>query len=216
MEKKGSSLADRVFERLESDIFSGEYRQNEIMTENQLAADLGVSRTPIREAVKRLSQENLVRLLPNGIQIVGMTAEDIRDIYEIKRAMEGEVAARAAMHATSSDMEDLRGAIEMQEFFIDKGNFENVINMDDKFHYVIYKASKSAIFCDLLYPLHRRIQRYRKASVSDVSRAKKSYLEHKAIYEAISRGDADAARKLMTEHVVNAETSLLKKMTEKQ
>ena len=96
MKHKTVSLADQVFEKLESDIICGKYEKGQILTELGLTEDLGVSRTPIREAVQRLVQEQLVRDLPKGILVLGVTDRDIQEIYTVRLRIEGLAAARAA------------------------------------------------------------------------------------------------------------------------
>ena len=85
---KNISLADRVFEKIENDILSEKYKPGEILTELQLSKELGVSRTPIREAIRRLEQEELLKYLPKGEMVVGISDEELRDIYEIMQPID--------------------------------------------------------------------------------------------------------------------------------
>ena len=96
MEHKNISLADQVFERLEADVLSGKYERGQVLTEMALCADMGVSRTPIREAAHRLAQEHLVELTSKGITVLGVTDKDLSDIYDIRMRLEGMAAALAA------------------------------------------------------------------------------------------------------------------------
>ena len=95
MDHKMVSLADQVFDELEKKILSGAYSRGELLTESRLSDELGVSRTPIREAFFRLSQEHLIDISPKGAYVLGITDEDIRDIYEIRIRIEG-LAVRGA------------------------------------------------------------------------------------------------------------------------
>ena len=99
MEHKNVSLADQVFERMEADILSGKYERGEVLTEMKLCADMGVSRTPIREAAHRLAQEHLVLMTTKGITVLGVTDKDLVDIYDIRMRLEGMAAALAAKDA---------------------------------------------------------------------------------------------------------------------
>ena len=117
MEHKMISIADQVFERLEMDILSGVYERDEILTESRLSEQLGVSRTPIREAVRRLDQEHLVDLTSKGIRVVGISRQDIADISEIRLRLEGLAARWAAERATEEDIRALREIVELQEFY---------------------------------------------------------------------------------------------------
>ena len=87
MEHKNVSLADRVFERLESDLLGGRYQRGELLTEHRLVEDLGVSRTPIREALRRLEQEHIIEIGGRGILVIGVSEEDVKDIFDIRLRM---------------------------------------------------------------------------------------------------------------------------------
>ena len=134
MEHKMISIADQVFERLEMDILSGVYERDEILTESRLSEQLGVSRTPIREAVRRLDQEHLVDLTSKGIRVVGISRQDIADISEIRLRLEGLAARWAAERATEEDIRTLREIVELQEFYTAKSDADSIKNQDSRFH----------------------------------------------------------------------------------
>ena len=204
MEHKTVSLADQVFENLESDILSGKYQRGELLTESKLSQSLGVSRTPIREALRRLSQEHIIEESGKGVIVLGITEDDLRDIFYIRRKIESECAARAAKNRTEEQLSTLREAVEFQEFYLSKKNADKIKAMDSRFHETIYLMSGSAVLSDVLIPLHRKIQKYRRASVSNNSRAEASVAEHRAIFEAIAAKDSKAVKKLFDEHLANA------------
>ncbi len=209
-EHRTVSLADQVFERLESEILSGTYAQGEVLTEMRLSDELGVSRTPIREALRRLEQEHIIEFTGKGILILGITEDDLRDIYEIRQRIEPLAAAAAAGNADGDSITDLRDALDLQEYYVSRHNPEQIKFMDSKFHEQVYKLSGSRVLYDTLLPLHNKVQKYRRASVSSSSRAEKSLEEHKAIFEAIEAGDAKAAEAAMRQHVKNAMRHILK------
>ena len=101
---KNVSLADQVFEKLEDDIITGNYSRGEILTELRLVEELGVSRTPIREALRRLQQEHLIVETGKGSLVLGISDEDLRDIYIIRESLEGKAARRAAESATDEEI----------------------------------------------------------------------------------------------------------------
>ncbi len=204
IEHKTISLADQVFEHLETDILSGKYQKGESLTENKLSAELGVSRTPIREALRRLEQEHLIEETPKGMVVVGIGEKDLADIFAIRGALEGKAAELAAKKHTESQLAVVREAHEFQEFYLGKQDPDRIKSMDSRFHETIYKMTGSTIFYDVLMPLHKKILKYRKASVSDRSRATSSVAEHRAIYEAIAANNAKLASQLITEHLNNA------------
>ncbi len=204
IEHKTVSLADQVFEHLETDILSGKYQRGEILTESKLSAELGVSRTPIREALRRLEQEHLIEEAPKGSVVVGISEKDLGDIFMIRMKLEGQAAAMAAQNRTEEQLSLLREAVEFQEFYLEKQDADRIKSMDSRFHETIFKMSGSAIFYDVLLPLHKKILKYRRASVSNTSRAEASVAEHRAIYEAIAASDSTLAEKLIIEHLNNA------------
>lgn len=211
IEHKTVSLADQVFEHLETDILSGKYSKGEILTESKLSAELGVSRTPIREALRRLEQEHLIEEASKGVVVVGISEKDLEDIFTIRKKLEGQVGAMAAQNHTDKQLDILREALEFQEFYLDKHDPDRIKSMDSRFHETIYKMSDSAILYDVLVPLHKKILKYRRASVSDVSRAANSVAEHRSIYEAIAARDSELASRLIIEHLDNAYNHICKK-----
>lgn len=204
IEHKTISLADQVFEHLETDILSGKYQKGESLTESKLSAELGVSRTPIREALRRLEQEHLIEESPKGMVVVGIGEKDLADIFAIRAALEGKAAEMAAQNHTEEQLSIVREALEFQEFYLGKQDPDRIKSMDSRFHETIYKMSGSTVFYDVLMPLHKKILKYRKASVTDSSRAANSVAEHRAIYEAISAKNGELASRLITEHLNNA------------
>ena len=204
MEHKTVSLADQVFENLENDILSGKYQRGELLTESKLSQSLGVSRTPIREAIRRLSQEHIIEESGKGIIVLGISDADLKDIFFIRRRIESDCAARAAKNRTQEQLNTLREAVEFQEFYLSKKDADKIKLMDSRFHETIYRMSGSAVLSDVLIPLHRKIQKYRRASVSNKSRAEASVAEHRAIFEAIAASDGKTAKKLVDEHLQNA------------
>lgn len=208
-EHKTVSLADQVFERIEEDILSGKYQRGEVITEMGLSASLGVSRTPVREALRMLEQQHLIEERAKGAVVVGITNEDIEDIFSVRLKIEGDAAKRAAEKITEEELRELTETIELQEFYTEKKDAERIRMMDSKFHMLIYKAGKSVIYYDILMPLHKKAQRYRKMSVENKSRAQRSLCEHRKIYNAISARDGETAKAAAEEHVKNAAYHIL-------
>ncbi|MGI6280227.1 MAG: GntR family transcriptional regulator [Acutalibacteraceae bacterium] len=204
LEHKTVSLADQVFEHLETDILSGKYAKGEIITESKLSAELGVSRTPIREALRRLLQEHLIEETGKGSVVIGITEKDLADIFLIRENLECMAAKLAAANRTNEQLAELKEALELQEFYLNKRDAEHIKHMDNQFHSILYKLTGSTVFYDTLIPLHKKIQKYRKASIQNKSRAEASVKEHRDIYEAIAAADAELAFKAAKIHVQNA------------
>ena len=211
---KTVSLADQVFEKLENDIIMGVYPRGEILTELRLVEQLGVSRTPIREALRRLEQERLIAETGKGSEVLGITLEDLIDIMEIRQRIEGIAVAYATEHATDEGIEQLRRISELQDFYYEKMDTERMREMDDQFHDALFQMSGSAVFCDTLRPLHKKTQRYRKLSIGDKDRLAVSNNQHKAIFNAVAQRNAQEACRLMTEHIESAKQSMIRRFGE--
>ena len=211
LEHKTISLAEQVFERLEHDILTGKYQRGEVLTELKLVTDLGVSRTPVREALHRLEQEHIIEIASKGIQILGVTEQDLKDIFAIRLRIEGLASAFAAKNMTEEQLAELKEALELQEFYLNKQDPEHIKKMDSRFHQLIYRYCGSAVLNDTLLPLHKKVQKYRRVSVEDNSRAQESVHEHRAIFEAIEARNAELAEKYTTEHIANAADHILNK-----
>ena len=205
------SIADQVFEELEREILSGSFERGEILTELKLSERLGVSRTPIREALRRLEQERIIEPTSKGVRVIGITRSDIADICEIRLRLEGLAARWAAERADEAGIQTLRETLELQEFYTLKQDPESIKNADSRFHQAIYALCGSHSMQDTLDPLHRKLLKYRRVSVSKTSRAQLSLKEHQAIFEAIAAHDGEKAEKLSIQHVKNARDSILQR-----
>ena len=209
---KTVSLADQVFDRLENDILSGVYKRGEILTELKLCEALGVSRTPVREALKRLEQEHIIEDCGKGMRVLSITAEDAACIYEIRSRVEGLAAAACAKNISAEDLNAMRELVDLQAFYAERGDSDRVKSLDSEFHEMIYRGSHSAVLYDTLVPLHKKVQKFRKAAVEQRSRAEVSVAEHRAVYDAIASGDAAKAEAVMNAHVASARDRLNKSL----
>ena len=206
MDYKTVSLSDQVFEHLESDILSGRYERGQVITEMQLCAELGVSRTPIREALRRLFQEHLIEDTPRGTVVLGITPRDFRDMSEIRLRIE-ELAVRGFVaNAGEDNLKALNEAVDFQEFYLARSDIDQLKALDGRFHEIIYAGCGSMILKDTLSPLHKKIQQYRRNALRTPDRAAHSVREHREILQAIQARDADLAAERMNQHIRNALT----------
>ena len=209
-----SPLENAVYAAIEERILSGEFRPGEPLTEARITEITGASRTPVRDALHRLERDGLVRIEPNrGAFVVGITREDLADIYEVRRRVEGLAARRAAEHVTEDDKQTLLEIVEMQEFFVRRGG-DRLKELDSAFHDHVYALCGSHVVTDTIARLHRQTALFRKRSMHAAGRAEAMVAEHRAIYEAIARGDGDAAEALTVCHIENAYLNLLKLLEE--
>ena len=210
-EFKTVSLADQVFEKLEHDIIVGVYPRGTYLTELKLVEQLGVSRTPIREALRRLEQERLIEDTGKGSLVLGITMDDLIDIMDIRSSIEGLAAYYTAKNITPEGIETFKQISELQDFYYKKQDLEHLRQMDDRFHLAIYTLSQRPVLRDTLVPLHRKTQRYRLISIADKNRLDASIKEHNAICQAILSGDAELASKLITEHITLAKENMIER-----
>lgn len=211
MAYKTTSLADQVFERLENDILFGVYPRGTVLTELRLVEELGVSRTPIREALRRLEQERLIEDSAKGSVVLGVTRADLLDILDIRLNVEGLAAYYAAQNATDQEIEDMRHVLDLQEFYYNKGDIDHIRQMDDQFHEMVCRFSRHMVISDVLMPLHRKTMRYRRTAI-DLHKSTHEVLnEHRAIFDALAAHDAELAQARTVEHIRNARARMLER-----
>lgn len=211
-EHKSISIADQIFDQLEHDILIGKYPRGEVLTEIKLSEELGVSRTPVREALRRLEQEHIIEETSRGAVVIGISREDLNDMYEIRMHVEGICAARAAENITDEGLEEMRRVLYLQRMYVEKTDSDNsdmIKNLDSQFHELLYKYSNSMAFYDTLHPIHKKMIKFRRASVKNHGRSLESLEEHEAILRALEKHDAELARKLTIEHARAARDSII-------
>ena len=208
--EKSISMADIVFEKIEDAILSGEFARGDVVSELKLCKMLEVSRTPVREALTRLRQEGLVEESGKGAVVVGVSEDDLYDIYEVRMRIEGLAAARCAKVITEEHLKALNETLELQEFYTARNQPESIKKLDSEFHEQIYSYCGSRTLETLLCELHRKVKRYRKSSVSNPERALEAVKEHREIFEAISARDEVLAETLTARHIKNARDSIMK------
>ena len=213
--ESGKGLRSRVFHTLEQKIISGEYPPGMALNEKQLCQELGVSRTPLREALSQLELEGLVESTPNkGSVVLGVSTQDIDDIYTIKLELEGLAAQLAAERITSDELTELEEAVSMTEFYIGKGDIGKVVELDSRFHDIICKASKNKPLRNMMSNYHNFVKLARHKSLTNPERIPQMLTEHRSIMQAIAAGDTQLARFLAVEHSSKARSSIATVMRE--
>lgn len=203
------SLRGQVFDKIRSDILNGKYKRGEELVESSIGKELGISRTPVREAIRQLELEGLVQLVPNkGAFVTGISEKDVRDIYLIRARLEGLAARMAAKNITPELLDAMEETVVLSEYHAKKEHYEQVCEMDSKFHKLLYKASGSRILEHTLTDFHRYVQRVRMASIMKKRRMEKSNDEHDAILTAIREHDEEKAELVATRHISNTVENL--------
>lgn len=198
---KTSSLADQVYEQLENDIIQGVYPKGTMLTELKLVERLGVSRTPIREALRHLARERLIEDTGKGSMVLGISVEDMEDIMIIRERVEGIAAYHAAQNITAEEREAMDHLMQLQEFYFQQKDADRLRQIDDQFHESICSMSKRTVITDTLIPLTRKTRRYRRLSMDDWDWVAMARRDHEKIYQAIAAGDAEGARQATEEHI---------------
>jgi len=206
-----NSLRGKVFNQLRQQILTGVYKPGDSLIELRLSEELGVSRTPIREAIRQLELEGLVQSIPNkGVIVKGISEQDVEDIFIIRTMIEGLAARWAAEKITEEEIKELQEALEFEEFYTIKNDARHLMTFDSKFHEIIFRASKSRPLMHVLSTFHSYIQSARNNSFETPGRPEKALEEHRAIFEAIKNKDADTAEKLTIQHIRNASNNFNK------
>ncbi len=208
-EGRVTSLADVVYEQVERDILTGVYQRGDVLTELKLSAQLQVSRTPVREALRRLEQDDLLESRGKGSVVLGISHQDLLDIWEIRMRLEGLATVKCCRRITPEELTALDEIVTLQEFYVDRDLPDKIRETDSNFHMAIYAACGSRVLEKQLTSLLKRLVRHRQLSVTDTQRAHASYGEHRAIYNALAAHDAAQAQRLTMQHLRRARASIL-------
>lgn len=204
------SLRGRVFHKLREDILSGKYEEYEELREVAIGEELGVSRTPVREAFRQLELEGLIQIIPNkGAYVTGITEKDVKDIYMIRSLLEGLCARWATEHITKEQMEEMEENVYLAKFHAQKGHLEQLAELDNRFHDIMYEACDSKMLEHQLKDFHEYVLRVRRKTLNSASRGPKSNEEHEQIMEAVKAGDAALAERLANRHMINAYNNMV-------
>lgn len=188
---------------------AGAYAQGEIISETRLSEELGVSRTPIREAMSRLSHEKLIKESTMGTVVVGVTEKDVKDLFEVKRRIEVMATRRAAEHFSEEGLKALKDNVDQQEFYAQKGDAVKVRDLDTEFHDIIYRECGSITFETILTPIHHKMMKFRRLSLEKSHRIMASVAEHRALYNAIAEKDGDKVDTIVLMHIDHAYNSIM-------
>lgn len=202
------TLADRVFARLQDDIVLGVLKPGTKLGETELAARYGVSRGPLREAIRRLESRRLLERIPHvGTRVASLEAADLIEIYRVREALEGLAARLAAENMTDAEVAGLWELLalheQQQDLQEDIAYFQHAGDLD--FHYRIIQGSHNRTLIDLLIgEIYHRVRMYRYQFSMTANRPKKALSEHRRIVEAIEAGDGEMAELLMRRHISRA------------
>ena len=197
-------LRDVVFNTLRQSILRGELEPGERLMEIQLAQKLGVSRTPIREAIRKLELEGLVVMVPRkGAEVASITEKDMRDVLEVRATLEELVVTLACKNMTSETIEELKAANRNFETAIISKDIVNIVDADVRFHDIIYKATNNARLIQIINNLREQMYRYRLEYIKDARTHSILISEHEDIIKQLLAKHDDNAKKVIRQHIIN-------------
>ena len=165
----------------------------------------------MREAFRQLELEGLIQIIPNkGAYVTGITAKDVKDIYMIRSLLEGLCARMATKKITEEQLEEMEENIYLAEFHAGKGHMDQMAELDNRFHDILYEACDSKMLEHLLRDFHQYVLRVRQKTLSTNTRGRASNNEHRQIMEAIKSKDAGKAEQLANKHMINAYDNMVK------
>lgn len=195
-------LGEVVFEYLRNAILAGELKPGERLMEVTLAEQLGVSRTPVREAIRKLEKESFVIMIPRkGAYVADLTKKDIMEVLEIRKELEGFAAALAAERMALSEKEALGKVVERFNESLINMDKKSMIECDNEFHSLIFEATKNQRLINIIYDLHDQFQRFRLIYFNEFNNYKEIQASHNRIFDAIIKKDAKGARSEAESHV---------------
>lgn len=203
-------LGEMVYESLRDAIVNQVLKPGERLMETELADEMGVSRTPVREAIRKLEQEGYVVLIPRkGAYVSGLSIKDINEVFEIRGALEALAAGLAASRATKEEIEEMELSLAQEASHWETSDLLKTIDVDTRFHELIFKASRNSRVLSMIKELRDQVQRFRTTTLAVPGRMKFALDEHRRIVEAIASRNVQLAQKAAREHIESAENALL-------
>lgn len=196
------SLGNKIFTVLRDKILNEEYVSGQKLNEVALSKELNISRTPIREALKQLELEGLVKSIPNkGVYVLGFSPRDIDDMLEIRFALEGLAIQLAIERINDVQLEKIKEVYDLMEFYAHKGDQEKFNDLNISFHEAIYKCTQSQYFEQLLKDINYYISVTSRHSIRQPQRLDSAAIEHKEIYQAIVERNKEKAKEKIQNHI---------------
>lgn len=206
-------LRDVVFNTLRQAILKGELEPGERLMEIQLAQKLGVSRTPIREAIRKLELEGLVIMIPRkGAEVARITEKDMRDVLEVRGTLEELAVLLACKNMTDDIIQELRMANKMFESAIVSKDVVKIVDADVNFHDLIYKATDNQRLMQIISNLSEQMYRYRLEYIKDARSHSILISEHADIINRLKNKDVEGAKSVMNQHIYNQEKGIMRMM----
>ncbi|ORU01469.1 putative regulator PutR for proline utilization, GntR family [Anaerovibrio sp. JC8] len=206
-------LREVVCETLRDAIRKGKLKPGERLMESQLAEDLGVSRTPVREAIRKLELEGYVIMMPRrGTYVANLSIRDVNEVFEIRTSLDSLASGLAAERITDEELERLQRLLVAIGGYIEENDMDKIVECDTEFHDLLYQASRNSRLVGIIFNLREQLTRFRSTSMAFPGRLKATLEEHRRIVEAIAQGDVAEARAAAEYHMEKSEQTLLESM----
>jgi DNA-binding GntR family transcriptional regulator len=204
-------LRDVIFNTIREAIIAGELKPGERLMEVQLAEKMGVSRTPVREAIRKLELEGMVEMIPRkGAHVAEVSVKDIMDVLEVRASLDGLATSLAATRITPEEIKELKHVYTQFVTNVEKDNVSGTIKKDVEFHDVIYRASRNEKLIQISNNLKEQVQRFRVIYLKGFGSTRDVIREHEQIIEAITTNNSDMALKIAYDHIKKQEETIIK------
>jgi DNA-binding GntR family transcriptional regulator len=205
------SLGEHVFESLKHSIVRGKISSGEWLVESHIAEILGISRTPVREALHKLEREGLIERQPRGgFTVLGLNREDIEETFGIRSVLEGYAVRLATVKHEAGDLKRLDRKIDEFQRALDYKKMDLLPAINTEFHDLLYKLSKSPKLIAIINGLRDQIYRYREMILKESKFASTSNRDHKKMLKYIRERDAEGAEKLVRDHIIRGQEMVLR------
>ncbi len=203
-------LRDIVYDSIKESILMGDIQQGQRLMETHIAEEIGVSRTPVREAIRKLELEGLVVMVPRrGAYVAEISLDEVIDVFEIRAALESLAAELASKRITENEMQKLKDILIKEEEQADNNNVSRFIELDTEFHEILFMASRNKRLSQIINNLREHIQRYRTISLAYKGRMSVALKEHQDIMDALENGKERDVGALARKHIESASNAFM-------
>jgi DNA-binding GntR family transcriptional regulator len=210
------SLGQHVFENLKGAIIRGDMPPGNRLVESRIADALGISRTPVREAIHKLEREGLLRKLPQGgFFVVGLTREDIEETFGIRSVLESYAARLAAIKHRQEELRPLEEKVDEFQTCLDRGKMDRLPKINTEFHDLLYALCRSPKLIKMINNLREQIYRFRKIILKMEEMAKTSNDDHKEMLKAMKKRDADRVEALVRAHILRGQSIVMNQLKDR-
>ncbi len=206
-------LGHYVFENLKQAIVRGDFSPGNRLIESHIAEAMGISRTPVREAIHKLEREGLIKKLPQGgFYVLNLTREEIEETFGIRGVLESYAARLAAIKHEKEELAPLEEKIEEFQYFLNHGQMEALLRINTEFHSLLYAMSRSPKLIKMINDLQDQIYRFRRIILKMETMAKTSNEDHRQMLRAMKKRDADRVETLVRHHILRGQKIVLKEL----